>query len=63
MPKLHSPREFHADVVAAAHQAQAPLKQLAKDFGISAGCLSNWRKTADVVKPRSTDESSGVSVP
>ena len=26
----------------------APLSQIAKDFGISEGCLHNWLKSADV---------------
>lgn len=46
MPKAY-PREFR-DVVAVARQGQVPLKQIAKDFGISEGCLSNWLKKADV---------------
>ena len=29
-------------------RGQAPLKQIAKDFGISEGCLHNWMKAADV---------------
>ena len=47
MPKPY-PQEFRDDVVAVARQGQAPLKQIAKDFGISEGCLSNWMKKADV---------------
>ncbi|KAJ1684259.1 hypothetical protein LUZ63_020552 [Rhynchospora breviuscula] len=47
MPKPY-PQEFRDDVVAVARQGQAPLKQVAKDFGISEGCLSNWMKKADV---------------
>ena len=47
MPKPY-PKEFRDDVVAVARQGQAPLKQIAKDFGISEGCLSNWLKKADV---------------
>ena len=34
MPKAF-PAEFHADVVAVARKREAPLKQIAKDFGIS----------------------------
>ena len=33
MPKPY-PREFRDDVVAVARQGQAPLTQIAKDFGI-----------------------------
>jgi transposase len=47
MPKPY-PQEFRDDVVAVARQGQAPLNQIAKDFGISEGCLSNWLKKADV---------------
>jgi len=47
MPKPY-PREFRDDVVAVARQGQAPLTQIAKDFGISDGCLSNWLKKADI---------------
>ena len=42
------PREFRDDVVAVARKGQAPLAQIAKDFGISEGSLSNWMKQADV---------------
>ncbi len=47
IPKPY-PREFRDDVVAVARQGQAPLTQIAKDFGISDGCLSNWLKKADI---------------
>ena len=40
--------EFRDDVVAVARKGEAPLNQIAKDFGISEGCLSNWLKKADV---------------
>ncbi|GAA5204786.1 transposase [Microbacterium jejuense] len=42
------PQEFRDDVVAVARQGQAPLAQIAKDFGISEGSLTNWMKKADV---------------
>ncbi len=42
------PKEFRDDVVAVARKGQAPLSQIAKDFGISEGTLSNWLKKADV---------------
>ena len=42
------PKEFRDDVVAVARQGQAPLSQIAKDFGISEGTLSNWLTRADV---------------
>ncbi len=47
MPKPY-PKEFRDDVVAVARQGHAPLTQIAKDFGISDGCLSNWLKKADI---------------
>jgi transposase len=47
MPKPY-PKEFRDDVVAVARKGQAPLRQIAKDFGISEGCLHNWMKQADV---------------
>lgn len=42
------PQEFRDDVVAVARRAQAPLSQIAKDFGISEGSLLNWMKKADI---------------
>ena len=47
MPKPY-PREFRDDVVAVARQGQAPLSQIAKDFGVSEGSLSNLMKQADI---------------
>jgi len=47
MPKPY-PKEFRDDVVAVARKGEAPLNQIAKDFGISEGCLHNWLKKADV---------------
>lgn len=46
MPKAF-PEEFRRDVVAVARKREAPLKQIAKDFGISEGCLHRWLKIAD----------------
>ena len=57
MPKPY-PREFRDDVVAVARQGRAPLNQIAKDFGISEGCLHNWMNKADVddgKRPGQTD--------
>ena len=51
MPKPY-PKEFRDDVVAVARKAQAPLSQIAKDFGISEGCLHNWLKNADIEEGR-----------
>jgi transposase len=42
------PREFRDDVVAVARKGQSPLKQIAKDFEVSEGCLHCWLKKADV---------------
>jgi transposase len=42
------PKEFRDDVVAVARKGQAPLSQIAKDFGISEGSLTNWMKKADI---------------
>jgi len=47
MPKPY-PREFREDVVAVARKGEAPLKQVAADFGISESCLNNWLRAADV---------------
>ena len=46
MPRPH-PREFWDDVVAIARKGEAPIAQLAKDFGISESCLRNWLHAAD----------------
>ena len=44
------PKEFREDVVrvARARPEGVSLEQIAKDFGISDGSLSNWLKVADV---------------
>ncbi|WP_418275720.1 transposase [Isoptericola jiangsuensis] len=47
MPRPH-PKEFRDDVVAIARQGETPIKQIAKDFGISESCLRNWLHAADV---------------
>ena len=47
MPKPY-PKEFRDDVVAVARKGLAPLNQIAKDFGISEGCLHTWLQKADV---------------
>jgi transposase len=46
MPKAFPP-EFRRDVVAVARSGEAPLRQVAKDFGISEACLHRWLKIAD----------------
>lgn len=47
MPRAH-PREFRDDVVAVARRGEAPVAEIAKDFGISESCLRNWLHSADV---------------
>ena len=47
MPRPH-PKEFRDDVVAVARRGEAPIAQIAKDFGISESCLRNWLYAADV---------------
>lgn len=48
MPKPY-PKEFRDDVVRVAQQRESgvTLKQVAKDFGISESCLTNWITLAD----------------
>jgi transposase len=60
MPKAF-PLEFRRDVVAVARKGEAPLSQIAKDFGISESCLHRWLKLADVddgVRPGVTSSES-----
>ena len=47
MPRAH-PREFRDDVVAVARRGDAPIVQIAKDFGISESCLRRWLERAGV---------------
>ena len=47
MPKAF-PLEFRRDVVAVARKREAPLSQIAKDFGVSEGCLHRWLKLEDI---------------
>jgi transposase len=42
------PLEFRRDVVAVARRREAPMSQIAKDFGISESCLHRWLKLGDV---------------
>jgi transposase len=60
MPKAF-PIEFRRDVVAVARKGEAPLSQIARDFGISESCLHRWLKLADVddgVRPGVTSSES-----
>ena len=47
MPKPY-PADSRRDVVALARKHEAPLAQIAKDFGISEATLHNWLKKADI---------------
>jgi transposase len=47
MPKAF-PREFRSNVVAVARKDEAPLSQVAKDFGVSESCLHRWLSLADI---------------
>ena len=38
----HYPQEFQDDVVRVARLRQSPIRQIARDFGISAGTLYQW---------------------
>jgi transposase-like protein len=51
VPRPH-PREFREDVVAVARRGEAPIAQIAKDFGISESCLRNWLHAAEVADGR-----------
>lgn len=41
------PAEFRRDVIAVAQKGEAPLTQVAKDFGVSITCLQRWLRIAD----------------
>jgi len=47
MPKAY-PQEFREDVVRIARQGELTYAQIARDFGISETCVSNWVRKADV---------------
>ena len=47
MPRPH-PKEFRDDVVAVARKGEAPIAEIANDFGISESCLRNWLTKADI---------------
>jgi transposase len=47
MPKAF-PKEFRDDVVAVARKGEAPIAQIAKDFGVSESCLHRWLQLADI---------------
>ena len=60
MPRPH-PREFREDVVAVARRGEAPIAEIARDFGISESCLRNWLAAADVEQGRRPGVSSAES--
>lgn len=47
MPKAY-PQEFREDVVRIARQGELTYSQIARDFGISETCVSNWVRKADI---------------
>ena len=51
MPKAF-PIEFRRDVVAVARSTDAPMSQVALDFGISESCLARWLKMDDIEEGR-----------
>jgi len=59
MPAPHPP-EFRARAVGLARERAKPIAQIAKDLGISEGCLRNWLNRADIDSGRreglTTDE-------
>ena len=61
VPRPH-PQEFRDDVVAVARRGEAPLSQIAKDFGISESCLRNWLRRADVEDGHRPGQSGAESV-
>lgn len=46
------PIEFRRDVVAVARSTDAPMSQVARDFGISESCLARWLKMDDIEEGR-----------
>lgn len=61
MPKAH-PKEFRDDVIAVARTTQAPLGQIAKDFGISESCLRTWLAKAERTETRGRDNPSAFEL-
>ena len=47
MPAAY-PADFRRDVVSVARKGEAPLSQIARDFGIADATLHNWLKKADI---------------
>ena len=55
------PEEFRRDVIAVARKGEAPVRQVAKDFGISETCLQRWLRIADRDDGLKGQKSSGAS--
>ena len=55
MPKAFPP-ESRLDVIAVARKGEAPLSQIARDFGISESCLHRWLKITDTDTDTDTDD-------
>ena len=54
MPAPHPP-EFRLRAVELARQGDRPVRQIAKDLGISESCLRNWLAQADADAGRRDD--------
>ena len=61
MPRPH-PKEFRDDVVAVARKGEAPIAEVAKDFGISESCLRNWLRRADIKDGHRSGQTTAESV-
>ena len=64
MPKAF-PIEFRRGVVAVARKGEAPLAQIAEDFGILESCLHRWLKLAGIgggVRPAMTSRPHGKAL-
>ncbi len=60
MPKAF-PIEFRRDVVAVARSSDAPIAQVARDFGVSESCLQRWLKMDDIEEGRRPGVKQGES--
>lgn len=49
MPKAY-PKEFREDVIRVARTSDAPLRQVAKDFGVAESCLRRWVRKAELAE-------------
>ena len=61
VPKPHA-KEFRDDAVAVARKGEAPIAEIAKDFGISESCLRNWLRRADIDDGHRPGQTSAESV-